>query len=151
MSAENSLKNLGLSLPPTPISLSSYIPATRSGNILFTSGQIPLVNGELKHPGKVGKDVTLESAGESAILCCLNALAAISSLVPLEKVEKILKMGVYVACVPEFTNHHLVATFASDLLIQIFGEKGKHSRFAIGVSSLPLNACVELELMVEVQ
>lgn len=151
MNAEISLKNLGLSLPPTPISLSSYIPATRSGNLLFTSGQIPLVNGEIKHPGKVGVEVTLESAGESAILCCLNALAAISSIVSLDKVEKILKMGVYVACAPEFTKHHLVATYASDLLIQVFGEKGKHSRFAIGVPSLPLNACVELELVVEIQ
>ncbi len=151
MNAEISLKNMGLSLPPIPISLSSYIPATRTGNILFTSGQIPLVNGEMKHPGKVGYEVTLESAGESAVLCCLNALAAISSLASLDKVQKILKMGVYVACAPEFTGHHLVATYASDLLIQVFGEKGKHSRFAVGVVSLPLNACVELELVVEVQ
>ena len=94
--------------------------------------------------------ISLEKAGESAILCCLNALAAISSLVSLEEIQKVVKLGVYVASVPEFTDQHLVASHASDLLLKIFGDKGKHARFAIGVPCLPINACVELELLVEV-
>jgi len=151
MSIANSLQKLGLVLPPVPKSLSSYVPATRTGNLIFTSGQIPLVDGVLISPGKVGDLISLEKAGESAILCCLNALAAISSLVLLEEIQKIVKLGVYVASVPEFTEQHLVASHPSDLLLKIFGEKGKHSRFAIGVPSLPINACVELELLVEVK
>jgi enamine deaminase RidA (YjgF/YER057c/UK114 family) len=151
MSIANSLEALGLVLPPVPKSLSSYIPAIRTGNLIFTSGQIPLLDGVLVSPGKVGDSVPLEKAGEAAIICCLNALAAISTLVFLEEIQKIVKMGVYVASTPEWTDQHLVASYPSDLLLKIFGEKGKHSRFAIGVSSLPINACVELELLVEVK
>ena len=150
MSIANSLKDLGLVLPPVPKSLSSYVPAIRTGNLIFTSGQIPLVDGVLISPGKVGDMISPEKAGESAILCCLNALAAISSLVSLEEIQKVVKLGVYVASVPEFTDQHLVASHPSDLLLKIFGDKGKHARFAIGVPSLPINACVELELLVEV-
>ena len=131
MSIANSLKDLGLVLPPVPKSLSSYVPAMRTGNLIFTSGQIPIVDGVLISPGKVGDMMSLEKASESAILCCLNALAAISSLVSLEEIQKVVKLGVYVASVPEFTDQHLVASHASDLLLKIFGDKGEHARFAI--------------------
>ena len=132
------------------LSRSTYVPAMRTDNLIFTSGQIPIVDGVLISPGKVGDMISLEKASESAILCCLNALAAISSLVSLEEIQKVVKLGVYVASVPEFTDQHLVASHASDLLLKIFGDKGKHARFAIGVPCLPINACVELELLVEV-
>ena len=145
------LKNLGYSLPAPPKSLASYVPAVRAGNLIFTSGQIPLKNGILDHTGKVGISVTLEKAGEATILCCLNALAAVATITPLESIQKIVRVGVFVASSQDFHEQHLVANFASELLIQLFGEKGRHSRFAIGVPSLPLNSTVELEMVVEVE
>lgn len=145
------LESLGYSLPAPPKSLASYLPAVRTGNLIFTSGQIPLKNGNLVHTGKVGKGDGLEKAGEGAVLCCLNALAAVATLTPLESVKKIVKLGVYVSSEPDFYEHHLVANYASNLLIQIFGERGSHSRFAVGVSALPLNSLVELEMTVEVE
>lgn len=145
------LESLGYTLPAPPKSLASYVPAVKTGNLVFTSGQIPLKNGFLNHTGRVGNTVSLEKAGEASILCCLNALAAVATITPLESIRKIVKVGVFVASEPEFYDQHLVANFASELLIQIFGEKGRHARFAIGVPSLPLNSTVELEMVVEVE
>ncbi|MDZ4727172.1 MAG: RidA family protein [Leptospira sp.] len=150
-SAEN-LRSLGIVLPPTPQAVALYLPASRSGNLIYTSGQLPLKEGKLEIKGKVGESATLDLAQSQARLACLNALAAILLHTDsLDKIQKIVKMGVYVASHPSFTEQHLVANGASELLIQIFGEKGKHARFAIGVSSLPLDAIVELELVVEVK
>ncbi len=146
------LSKLGITLPPIPKSLASYVPAKKIGNLVFTSGQVPIHNEKILYPGIVGKNVSLEQAGEACKLACLNALAAIVSVTSsLEKIQSILKVGVFVASTPEFTEHHKIANYASELLISIFEERGKHVRFAVGVASLPLNAPVELEMIVEIQ
>jgi len=150
MSIENKLGSLGLSLPPVPKAIASYIPANLSGKLVFTSGQLPSEEGKVVFTGKVGIDSTKESAGDAAKRACLNALAAIKGVVgDLDSIHRIVKLGVYVASSPDFYEQHIVANSASDLLLEIFGERGRHARFAIGVSSLPLNAVVELELTVE--
>jgi len=152
MLIEQNLRELGLTLPPAPKPLASYVPAKQIGNLVFTSGQLPLTQEGLLYPGKVGIEVSLEQAGEAVKLACLNALATVASATGnLDSIVSIVKVGVYVASSVDFTEQHKVANFASELLVKIFGEKGKHTRFAVGVSSLPLNSCVELELIAEVK
>ncbi|EOQ98218.1 endoribonuclease L-PSP [Leptospira wolbachii serovar Codice str. CDC] len=152
MPIQDTLKQLGLEIPPVPAALAAYIPSKRVGNLVFTSGQLPLVAGKLRKTGKVGKEVTLAEAQEEAKQCLLNALAAILvQIESLDKIKSIVKLGVFVSSSPEFTEHHLVANGASELVAAIFGDKGKHARFAIGVSSLPLDASVELEVVAEVE
>jgi enamine deaminase RidA (YjgF/YER057c/UK114 family) len=152
MAIESNLIKLGISLPPVPKALASYVPAKRIGNLVFTSGQIPINAEGVLHPGIVGTDVTIEEAGDSLRLACLNGLAAIVSVTgSLNSILSIVKLGVYVASAPSFTEQHKVANHASELLLAIFGDSGKHTRFAVGVSALPLNAPVELELIAEVQ
>ncbi|PJZ86132.1 RidA family protein [Leptospira harrisiae] len=152
MLIQETLIQLGLEIPPVPAALAAYIPSKRSGNLIFTSGQLPLVSGKLRKTGKVGKDLNLDEAKEEAKQCVLNALAALLLHIDsLDKIKSIVKLGVFVAGTPEFTEQHLVANGASELLAAIFGEKGKHARFAIGVSSLPLDASVELEMVAEVE
>lgn len=146
------LSKLGITLPSIPTALASYVPARRVGNLIFTSGQVPIRSEGILNPGIVGKEVSLEQAGASCRLACLNALAAVVSITgALESIRSIVKVGVFVASTPEFTEHHKVANYASELLISIFGDSGKHARFAVGVASLPLNAPVELEMTVEIQ
>ncbi|EMJ87148.1 RidA family protein [Leptospira meyeri] len=152
MSIQDTLKQLGLEIPPVPAALAAYIPSKRSGNLIFTSGQLPLVAGKLRKTGKVGREVSLEEAKEEAKQCVLNALATtLLHIESLDKIKSIVKLGVFVAGTPEFTEQHLVANGASELLGAIFRDKGKHARFAIGVSSLPLDASVELEMVAEVE
>ncbi|MCW7490221.1 RidA family protein [Leptospira meyeri] len=152
MPIQDTLKQLGLEIPPVPAALAAYIPSKRSGNLIFTSGQLPLVAGKLRKTGKVGREVSLEEAKEEAKQCVLNALATtLLHIESLDKIKSIVKLGVFVAGTPEFTEQHLVANGASELLGAIFGDKGKHARFAIGVSSLPLDASVELEMVAEVE
>lgn len=152
MSIQETLKELGLEIPPVPAALAAYIPSKRVGNLVFTSGQLPLVAGKLRKTGKVGKEVTLAEAKEEAKQCLLNALAAILlQIQSLDKIKSIVKLGVFVSSSPDFTDHHLVANGASELVALIFGENGKHARFALGVSSLPLDASVELEVVAEVE
>ncbi|XDD44901.1 RidA family protein [Leptospira sp. WS39.C2] len=146
------LNSLGLEIPPVPAALAAYIPSKRTGNLIFTSGQLPLVGGKLRKTGKVGVGITLTEAKEEAKQCLLNALSTLLlQIQSLDEIKSVVKLGVYVACAENFTEQHLVANGASELLVQIFGEKGKHARFAIGVSSLPLDASVELEMTVEVE
>lgn len=150
MKLQEKIQALGWNLPQPPKALATYIPSQISGNLVFTSGQLPLVDGNLSLTGKLGKDVSIEDAKEQARIAVLNAISAISlSLEDLDRIQKIVKLGVYVASVPDFEEQHLVANGASECLEKIFGEKGKHARFAVGVASLPLDACVELELIVE--
>ncbi|GBF49236.1 bifunctional translation initiation inhibitor [Leptospira ryugenii] len=145
------LESLGLKLPAVPQALALYLPSQKVGNLVFTSGQLPLVNGALEAKGKVGESASLELAKKQAEICCLNALSTLlMHIKDLSEVKKIVKLGVYVASHPNFTEQHLVANGASELLVSLFGEQGKHARFAIGVSSLPLDAIVELELVAEV-
>jgi enamine deaminase RidA (YjgF/YER057c/UK114 family) len=152
MSIEEKLKSLGLELPPVPKAIASYIPANGSGNLVFTSGQLPTREGKLLYTGRTGAEVSLEQAREAMTQACLNGLAAIKGYTgSLERVVKIVKIGAFVSSDNNFFEQHLVANAASDLLMELWGDSGKHARFAIGVNALPLNACVELELTVEVK
>jgi enamine deaminase RidA (YjgF/YER057c/UK114 family) len=150
MSIESKIQELGMELPPAPKAIASYIPAKSVKNLVFTSGQLPLKNGELVAKGKVGKNLSILETKIAAETACLNALAAIKGVVgSLESIENIIKITVFVASEPDFFEHHLVANHISDLLVLIFGEKGKHARSALGVASLPLNAALEVEMLVE--
>lgn len=145
------LDELGLSLPPVAAPVAAYVPAVQSGTQIITSGQLPFVNGKLTATGKVGADVTLEEAQAAAEICLLNAIAAVGSLVDLDDIVKIVRVGVFVASDPDFHDHPLVANGASELTGKIFGEAGAHARAAVGVAALPLDACVEVELTAEVR
>jgi enamine deaminase RidA (YjgF/YER057c/UK114 family) len=147
---EARLAELGLSVPDVAKPVASYIPAVRSGNHVFTSGQLPMRSGELLTTGKVGGEVSVEQAVECAQQCALNAIAAVRAEVPLEQIIRIVKLVVFVASTPDFTGQPGVANGASELVGQVFGEAGRHARSAVGVSVLPLDAPVEVEMIVEV-
>ena len=145
------LAELGLSLPVVPAPLAAYVPAVRTGNLVYTAGQLPLVAGKLTAVGKVGGEVTVEAAAECARLCALNALAAITAEVgALEQIVRVVKVVIFVAGTPDFTGQAQVGNGASEFLGEVFGESGRHARSAVGVASLPLDAPVEVELVVEV-
>jgi enamine deaminase RidA (YjgF/YER057c/UK114 family) len=144
------LQELGLAVPEVAKPVASYIPAVRSGDHVFTSGQLPMRSGQLITTGKVGAGVTPEEAVECARQCALNALAAIDAEVPLEQVTRIVKLVVFVASAPDFTGQPGVANGASELVGQVFGDAGRHARSAVGVAVLPLDAPVEIEMTVEV-
>ncbi|MCO8274519.1 RidA family protein [Actinoplanes sp. TRM 88003] len=144
------LAELGLTLPKVVPPLASYVPAVQSGNYVYVSGQLPLVEGKLPHTGKVGAEVTTEQGTELARLCALNGLAAIESLVGLGRVVKVVKLTGFVASAPGFTGQPAVINGASNLFGDVFGEQGRHARSAVGVAELPLNAPVEVEMIVEV-
>ena len=128
--------------------IGSYLPATFSGNLIYTSGQLPMKDGKLVATGKVGKEITLEQGQELARICAYNALGALKSVVgDLEKIEKIVKVTVFVNSAPGFTAQPAVANGTSDFLVKVFGENGKHARSAVGVAELPLNAPVEVEII----
>jgi len=145
---EDKLIELGLQLPIAPIPLASYVPAVIVDNLIFTSGQIPVLSGELKFKGKVGKDLTEEEGRNAAELCVLNCLSVIkNSAGSLDKIEKIIKVTVFINSADNFTGQPKVANGASDLLVKLFGEKGKHARSAVGVNELPINSAVEIEMV----
>jgi enamine deaminase RidA (YjgF/YER057c/UK114 family) len=148
---EQRLAELGLVLPDVVTPLASYVPAVRSGSYVYTSGQVPIVNGQMAVTGKVGADVDAETAKAAARTCALNALAAVRALTgDLSAVTRIVKVVGYVASTPDFTGQPAVVNGASDLLGEVFGDAGAHARSAVGVVSLPLDAPVEVELVVEV-
>ncbi|MCZ8343962.1 MAG: RidA family protein [Leptospira sp.] len=152
MTPSESIKNLGILIPEVPKALAIYVPSKRIGDTIYTSGQLPLVSGTLRKTGQLGSQISLEDGKKEAEQCVLNALATLLLHIPsLDEVSEIVKLGVFVSSTPDFTDHHLVANGASELISKIFGEKGRHSRFAIGVSSLPLGACVELEMVATVR
>jgi len=144
------LAELGLALPPVTPPVAAYVPAVKSGNQVYVSGQLPMVDGKLLATGKVGAAVAPEEAKELAARCALNALAAIDDLVGLEKVVKIVKVGGFVASASGFTGQPGVINGASELFGAIFGEAGRHARSAVGVAELPLDAPVEVDVIVEV-
>ena len=147
---EERLKELGIVIPTAPKPAGSYIPVTVSGKLAFISGQIPIKDGKVVYHGKIGDTQTIEEAQKASKLCIINGLAQIRAYCnTLDNVEKIIKISGFVNSVQDFTEHPKVINAASDLLVEIFGEKGKHSRIAIGVSSLPLNATVEIDMLVE--
>lgn len=145
------LSDLGLSLPAVARPLAAYVPAVRFDDVVYTAGQLPLVNGKLQAFGKVGAEVAVDDAVECARIAALNALAAVVDLTgDLDVITRIVKVTVYVASAPEFTDQPLIANGASQLLGDIFGQAGRHARSAVGVAVLPLDAPVELELVVAV-
>ena len=148
--AEERLRDLGYELPMVPRPAGSYVPATRAGTLLFTAGQLPFKDGQLPYTGKVGADVSVEEAKEAARLCALNALAAVKAEVgTLENARRIVRVTGYVASAAGFNAQPEVMNGASDLLGKLFGEKGLHARTAVGVAELPLDAPVEVELVVD--
>ena len=150
MSANQRINELGIVLPQVATPAGAYVPAVVSGNLVFTAGQIPLVDGKLAATGKVGKDLTAEQAKEIARVCALNAVAAVKSVIgDLDRVKKVVKVVGFVSSDPSFSQQPAVVNGASELLEQIFGEKGIHARSAVGVAVLPLDAPVEVELIVE--
>jgi enamine deaminase RidA (YjgF/YER057c/UK114 family) len=149
---ESSIKQLGLELPDAPKPVAAYIPAKQTGNLVFTAGQLPMVNGELISKGLLGQDVEIDEANKAARICTLNALAAIKGVIgDLDRIKQIVRVVGYVASVPTFTQQPAVVNGASELLLEIFGENGKHARSAVGMAVLPLNASVEIELTVEIE
>jgi enamine deaminase RidA (YjgF/YER057c/UK114 family) len=145
------LAGLGLTLPPVAAPLAAYVPAVRSGDFVYTSGQLPTVDGKLPAVGKVGGEVSAADAAGLARACALNALAAAASAAGgLDQIRRIVKVTGFVASAPGFTGQPQVINGASELFIEVFGEDGKHARSAVGVAELPLNAPVEVELIVEV-
>jgi len=145
------LDTLGITLPSPPKPAGSYIPVVRTGNLVFVSGQIPIKDGKILYSGKVTKDLSIEDAQKGARLCAINALAQLNSeFGNLENISKIVRVSGFVNSPPEFTEQPNVIDGASDLLFEIFEEKGQHTRIAVGVSSLPLNSAVEIDLLVEI-
>lgn len=152
MDYEKKLQALGFTLPSPPKPVATYVPAVRSGNLLFLSGMIPMVEGKMAMAGKLGKELTVEQGQQAARITLLNALAVIKAeLGSLDQVRRIVRIGVHVASAEGFTQQPAVANGASDLLVQIFGEAGRHARLALGAAELPLGAPVELEMIVEVR
>ena len=152
MSIKEKISSLGLSLPTAAAPVAAYVPAVKSGNLVFTAGQLPVVDGKLLKEGKVGRDVTAEEAKELAQICALNALAAISLVADLDQIERVVKVGGFVNCALGFTAIPGVINGASEFLIKIFGDvNGKHARTAVGVAELPLNAPVEVEVIVQLK
>ena len=138
------IKRIKVTAPETPKPAAAYIPAKQTGNLVFTAGQLPTVNGELILKGLLGQDVEVEEANKAARICTLNALAAIKGVIgDLDRIKQIVRVVGYVASVPTFTQQPAVVNGASELLLEIFGENGKHARSAVGMAVLPLNASVE--------
>ena len=149
---EAKLKEMGITLPEAPKPLAAYVPAVQTGDFVFTSGQIPMVAGELKYKGKVGADLTEAEAYEAARICAINCLSAVKSLIGcLDKVERIVKLTGFVNSAPGFSSQPKVVNGASEFLGQVFGDGGKHARSAVGVSELPVNAAVEVELIIKLK
>lgn len=151
-SPEERLAALGLTLPPVARPLAAYVPALRSGNTVYTAGQLPMADGQLLSAGKVGAEVGADEATALARTCALNALAAAASVAGgVSAITRVVKLTGFVASAPDFTSQPQVVNGASELLLEIFGDAGRHARSAVGVAALPLNAPVEIELIVEVR
>lgn len=151
MKTSEKLKELGIVLPPPPKPVGSYVAGLKTGNLIFVSGQIPLENGVIKLAGKVGKDATLEDAQAAARQCALAGLSIAADVAGgVDHIKRIVRLAVFVNSAPGFTDQPKVANGASDAMVEIFGEAGRHVRAAVGASELPLNAAVEVELVAEV-
>ncbi len=152
MSYEAKIKSMGLEIPEAPKPVAAYVPAVLIDGYVYTSGQLPFVNGELKYTGKVGQEVKEKDAYEAAKICALNCLSVIKGVVgDLDKIEQIVKVNGYVASAEGFEMQPKVINGASELLGEIFGEKGQHARLAVGVNQLPFDATCEIEMIVKVK
>jgi enamine deaminase RidA (YjgF/YER057c/UK114 family) len=149
---EKRLSDMGITLPAAAAPAANYVPYVRTGNLLFPSGQLPIKDGKLTFTGLLGRDVDTATGKEAAKYCAINILAqAKAALGDLEKIRRLVKINIYVASTPDFTEQHLVGNGASDFLAEVLGERGKHARVAVGMASLPLNASVEIESIFEVE
>jgi enamine deaminase RidA (YjgF/YER057c/UK114 family) len=147
---DEKLASLNIVLPSPPKPVGSYVPVVITGKLVFVSGQIPIKDGKVAYLGKVSKDISVENAQKAAKLCIVNALAQIKNeLGSLDKISKIVRVSGFVNSTPEFTEQPKIINAASDLIFEVFGVKGQHSRIAIGVASLPLNSCVEIDVIAE--
>lgn len=149
---EKKLREMGLELPAAPKPVAAYVPAVQSGNLVFTAGQIPFLNGELKYKGKLGRDLTVEEGYEAAKLCALNCLSVIKAVIgDLDRIEQVVKVNGFVNSMPEFADQPKVINGASELLGKLFGEAGIHARAAVGSVSLPIHAACEVEMIVRIK
>ena len=152
MTVEEKLQKMGLELPEPPAPVAAYVPCVRTGNLLFVSGQVPRVKGELKFQGEAGGARSLEEAAQAARVCVLNALSVVKQEIgALDRLRRVVKVTGYVASASGFHDQPKVLDGASRLLVELLGEKGKHARAAVGVNELPLGVTVELEMIVEVE
>lgn len=152
MKIEKKMIALGLELPETPKPVAAYVPAIKAGDFVYTSGQIPLVKGELNFKGKLGKDITLEQGKEAAKICALNALSAAKSVLGnLDHIEQVVKVVGFVNSAIDFVDQPAVINGASELLKEIFGDNGAHARSAVGVAELPFGAAVEVEMIFKIK
>jgi enamine deaminase RidA (YjgF/YER057c/UK114 family) len=151
-STERRLQEFGIVLPAAPPPVGAYVAAVRTGNLIVTSGQLPFQDGKLIYTGRLGVELTVEQGYQAARLCAINALAQIKALVgDLDNVRQIVRLEGYVHCGPDFRQHPQVLNGASDLINQIFGDRGRHTRTALGIHAMPLDAAVQLVLWAEVQ
>ena len=151
MDVRAKLAEIGLTLPVAALPVAAYVPSVRTGNLVFTAGQLPLVDGKMAETGKVGGTVTPERAKELATICILNALAAVELVAPVDSIVKVVRIVCYVNGAPGFISQPAVANGASELFMHIWGDAGVAARSALGVAELPLNSPVEVELTVEVK
>ena len=148
---EEKINQMGIEIPEAAKPLAAYIPALKVGNLIMTSGQVPVSKGVIKFQGKVGKDLSEEEGKEAAKLCAINCLSAVKSVIgSLDKIKRIVKLTVFVNSTSGFMAQPMVANGASEFIVEVFGDIGKHARSAVGVSELPLNSAVEIEMIVEV-
>jgi enamine deaminase RidA (YjgF/YER057c/UK114 family) len=152
LTVETRLQELQISIPAASKPVAAYVPAVRTGNLIFVSGQLPMMDGQLQYKGILGRDMDVETGYKAARICAINCLAAIKTVEPdLNKIRRIVKLTGYVNSIPESGDQPKVVNGASELIQQIFGERGLHARAAIGMSGLPLGALVEVEMIVEVE
>ena len=146
-SADDNLNRLGITLPDAPAPAANYVPYVVAGNMVYVSGQLPLVDGKLSVTGHVGKNVSTEEAAGQARLCAINLLAQLKAACggDLSRVKQVVKLGGFVACTDDFTDQPEVINGASDLMVEVFGDAGRHARFAVGSNTLPRGTCVEVE------
>ncbi len=147
MTAEQNLEKLGITLPDAPMPAANYVPFVISGDLVFVSGQLPLIDGKMPVSGHVGKDVSTDEAADMARICAINLLAQLKTACggDLAKVQQVVKLGGFVACSDDFTNQPEVINGASNLMVDVFGDTGRHARFAVGTNALPRGTCVEIE------
>ena len=147
------LAELGITLPVPAKPVANYVGWVRTGNLVFTAGQVPLKDGKIEYQGKLGKDYTVEQGAQAARICAINVVAQLKDAVggDLDRIKRIVKVVGFVNGVPDFADHPKVVNGASDLLVEIFGDKGRHARSAVGSGSLPVNVAVEVEAVAEVE
>ncbi len=152
MNIENKIKELGIDLPASSAPKAMYVASKKIGNLVYVSGQLPMIDGKMLYPGHLGKEVTLEQGQEAARACAINIMAVVKGEIgDLDKVKQFVKLQGYVSSTDDFTDQHLVVNGASQLLFDVFGEAGRHTRSVIGLNTLALNACVEIDAIVEVE